>query len=181
MNVLGIVATPGLDPVSETQIAEMKSVLNRCFLRTQARSRKECDPVPDFKTTRIFEMEEAPLIANSLRDAKAAILVCDVSNLTWVAGLGHKLQELDRDNVYNLRGKWFGIIIHGSNDPWRIEEPAQRVLYEFNSAGMTPLPQALVHLRTREDRKHLRLGVDLADMLASQSEWTGRAEQSKAA
>jgi hypothetical protein len=177
MNVLGIIATPGLANPTD----EMKGVLKRCLTRAQARSRQQCEPTLDTKIEYISKMSEATLTAGSLREAKGVILICKPLDLNWVSGLGHKLKELDRDGAYNLRGKWFGLIICGENDPWKIEGSAQRVLYEFNTAGMTPLPQALAHLRTQESRGHLRLGVYLADMLASQSEWTGRAEQKQVA
>jgi len=180
MNILGIiVARPGLDPDPDNDT--LKEVLERCLRRAQARSRQQCDPLLESQIKHIWRISEALLIASSLRDAKGAILACDLTSLKWVKGLGHKLHDLDRDNTYNFRGKWFGLIVSGGEDPWKVEQDAQEILRIFNDAGMVPLPQAFVHLPTLESRGHLRLAVDLAEMIASQSEWTGRAVQSAAA
>ncbi len=182
MNIAGIVAIPGLD-VRPGLGKELKGVLERCLLRTQARSRGESNPIPTTSTTYINEMEEAPLVASTLRESKAMIVICDMYSLGWTAGLGQRLHELDRAGDYHLRGKWFGLIVQGNEGraTHSIEGGARHVLYTFNAAGMILLPQALAQVDGRNGRDHLRLGVDLADMLASQSEWSGHAARSEAA
>jgi len=170
MRILGIKYTAGS---AETQKI-LTEGLEVVFRSVQEHQSAEEDPEILFWTGSFDQASAIPKpLLTKIKHSQLVLLAAPALDLDDTDDFVNKLAELDKDD--DLRGKWMGLVVHGTAHPYQTRQYTDRVMGSCNRANMLLIPNGVARsTHDNEFTEHVILGHNAAIALSSMSEWKGR-------